>query len=92
MYKNASFPKTHELIHWEAVLSDDVDISTELWIKKFLEIMEECTCIPRRNLSKKNLPWLTKNIVKQIWKRNDMFRKAKKSKLTSQIQMYFSVV
>ena len=90
MYKNANFPKARELIqatNWEAVLSDDVDISTELWIKKFLEIMEEC--IPRQNLpKKKNLPWLTKNIVKHMRKRNDIFRKAKKSKLTSHFTKY----
>ena len=45
IYKDADFSKACDLIqatNWDSTLSDDVDLSTELWTRKFLEIMEEC--------------------------------------------------
>ncbi len=44
----------HELIqatNWNSLLCDDVDLSTEQWTKKFLEIMEEC--VPQLDLKKR---------------------------------------
>ncbi len=56
-------------MNWDSLLSDDVDLSTELWKRKFLEIMEEC--VPQRDLKRRrNLHWLTKNIVQHMRKRN----------------------
>ena len=75
IYKDADFLKARKIIqatNWKSLLSDDVDLSTEQWTKKFLEIMEEC--VPQRDLKRRrNLPWLTKNIVRHIRKRNTMF-------------------
>ena len=60
--QNADFAKAHGLIQqtdWDSLLSDNVDLSTRLWTKNFIEIMEEC--VPQRDLGsrKRNLPWLT---------------------------------
>ena len=59
MYHNADFSQAPDIIRqtaWDSLLSDDLDHSTELWTKKFLDIMKEC--IPHRDLSLKrcNLP------------------------------------
>ena len=49
------------------------------WTRKFLEIMEEC--VPQQELKRRrNLPWLTKNVVRHMRKRNNMFLRAKRSK------------
>ena len=59
MYKNADFIKACDLIHttnWDSLLSDNIDLSTENWTKKFLEIMEEC--IPQQELKKTPKPSL----------------------------------
>ena len=82
MYKNADFSKACDLIQqtdWECLLSDDVDRSTKLWTKRFLDIMEEC--VPQRVLQnrKRNLPWLTKNIIRHMRKRNSLFQGAKRT-------------
>ena len=48
------------------------------WQNSFLEIMH--TCIPRSSLSKrKNLPWLSKQIIQLMRKRNMYFTKSKTS-------------
>ena len=77
IYKNAEFPKAHALIQqtdWDSLLSDNIDLSTRMCTQKFIEIMEEC--IPQRDLAsrKRNLPWLTKNIVRHMGKRNSLFQ------------------
>ena len=82
MYKNADFSKACDLIQqtdWECLLSDDVERSTKLWTKRFLDIMEEC--VPQRVLQnrKRNLPWLTKNIIRHMRKRNSLFQGAKRT-------------
>ena len=79
MYHNADFSQASDIIRqtdWDSLLSDDLDHSTELWTKKFLDIMKEC--IPHRDLSLKrcNLPWITKNIIRYMQKRNHLFRKS----------------
>ena len=59
MYNNADFTKACDLIHatnWDSLLSDNIDMSTENWTRKFLEIMEEC--IPQQELKKTPKPSL----------------------------------
>ena len=59
MYKNADFTKACDLIHatnWDSLLSDNIDLSTENWTRKFLEITEEC--IPQQELKKMPKPSL----------------------------------
>lgn len=90
IYKDADFSKARSLIqstNWDSLLSDDVDLSTELWTKKFLEIMEEC--VPQRGLKRRrNLPWLTKSIVRHMRKRNSVFMRAKRSKNPTHLAKY----
>lgn len=90
IYQDADFTKACELIQltdWDSLLSDDVNLSTELWSKKFLDIMKEC--IPQQDLKKRrNLPWLTKNIVRHMRKRNAMFQRAKRTKDPSLLGRY----
>ena len=81
LYNDADFSRACRMIDetdWNLLLSDDVDISAEQWTKHFLYIMEEC--IPSAIIkSRKNLPWLNTNIIRHMRKRNNMFRKAKRS-------------
>ena len=47
------------------------------WKEAFLSIMDKC--IPKVNLpDRRNLPWLTKEVVNQIKKQNYYYRKSKK--------------
>ena len=90
IYKNADFSKACDLIratNWNSLLSDNVDLSTENWTSRFLEIMEEC--IPQQELKKRrNLPWLTKNVMRHVRKRNNMFLRAKRSKNPTHFAKY----
>ena len=90
IYKNADFSKACDLIratNWNSLLSDNVDLSTENWTSRFLEIMEEC--IPQQELKKRrNLPWLTKNVMRHVRKRNNMFLRAKWSKNPTHFAKY----
>ena len=54
----------------------DIQISWKRFKSTFLDVMEQC--IPRSVLPvRNNLPWLTKEIIQLIRKRNHHFRKAK---------------
>ena len=90
VYKDADFIRANELIQstdWDSLISGDVDQSAERWTQQFLEIMEKC--IPRQHLKKrKQLPWLSSNIVKHIKKRNALFQEASKTKDDSQFNKY----
>ena len=71
MYYNADFFQASDIIRqidWDSLLLDDLDHSTELWTKNFFVIMKEC--IPHRDLSlkRRNLPWITKNIIRYMQK------------------------
>jgi len=81
-YRDADFPKAMgmiDAINWSSVLpEDDPDTAAMIWQNKFLDIMNECVPVqylPRR----RRLPWLTKNVVRHIRKRNAAFNKAKKN-------------
>ena len=81
MYKDANSVRANNLIEqtdWDGLLTDDVDESTELWTNKLLEIMK--LCIPHKYLPSNTgkQPWLTRNIIKHMRKRNCLFKKAKK--------------
>ena len=78
-YKHADFIKAND-ISCDIVTSDildptDIQISWSRFKRIFLEVMEEC--IPRSVLpDRKNLPWMSKEIVQLIRKRNLFFTKA----------------
>ena len=57
------------------------------WHKRFMEIM--IACIPRKSLRRRrNLPWLTKNIIQHIRKRNAAFQAAKNSAKTEKYSKF----
>ena len=66
-------------IDWSTLLStSDVNSSWLNWRSKFMQVME--TCIPQAVLkARRNLPWLNKQVVQAMRKRNSMFHAAKRS-------------
>ena len=61
---------------WDSIMSDDIDVACENWNKQFMSIMEQF--IPNCFLnSRRNLPWLTKSLMRSIRKKNLLFKKAK---------------
>ena len=65
----------------------DIDRSAINWHKRFMEIM--IACIPRKSLRRRrNLPWLTKNIIQHIRKRNAAFQAAKNSAKTEKYSKF----
>ena len=78
-YKDANFAKARDMINWSSVLPmDNPDTAAMVWQNKFLDIMDEC--IPAQRLPRRRkLPWLTKNVVRYMRKRNAAFKKAKKN-------------
>ena len=60
----------------------DMESSWLSWKQEFLRVMDEC--IPSSTLPDcKNLPWLTKEIIQLIRKRNSYFKKAQKNVLNA---------
>ena len=90
LYKHADWPKAHELIEetdWSSLITDDINISWENWKQHFMEIMKEC--IPQKVLPpRRNLPWLSKNLVQLMRKRNMLFSRAKRTIQKSDFEKY----
>ena len=81
-YAYANFDMAHEMISeidWDSVFSSkDIDVCWANWQSIFLSIMDYC--IPHSVLKpRKNLPWLTKEIIQAMRRRNSLFRAANKS-------------
>ena len=59
-------------------MSDDIDVACENWLNQFMLIMEQCipNCVLK---SRRNLPWLTKPLIRSIRKKNLLFKQAKLS-------------
>ena len=80
-YENADFCKARYLIehtNWESLMSEDVNTSLSQWQATFLSIMERC--IPKIVLrSRKNLPWLTKQLIQAARKKRRLFQQSKKT-------------
>ena len=78
-YKLADWDKANSLIdafHWDVLLSSDINESWSNWCEKFLSIMD--CCIPRKTLPPwKNLPWLTKELINLMRKRNLLYKRSK---------------
>ena len=79
-YKHADFDRANELlcdIGLDNIMNPyDIQMSWKRFKSTFLDVMEQC--IPRSVLTaRNNLPWLTKEIIQLIRKRNHHFRKAK---------------
>ena len=81
-YNLADFDQAMELLdsmEWETLLDDnDVDVYWSSFKHYFLQIME--ICIPHAMVkTKKNVPWLNKEVIQAIRKRNLLYRRAKNS-------------
>ena len=90
-YAHADFRKASRMISeidWDALASDDIDQYCSLWQNTFLSIMERC--IPKKVLPprRRNLPWLNKSLVQSMRRRNHLFKRAKRSKLSLHQSQY----
>ena len=78
-YDHADFEKAAELINttnWDPLLTDNMQSSLKNWQTKFMEIMH--SCIPQVIAKPRNsLPWINKQILQAILKRNTFYRKLK---------------
>ena len=82
-YKHADWGRACELIDatdWSALLSpNDINQTWYNWRETFLNIMNEC--IPKAVLPsrRRNRPWLTKQLVQAIRRKNALYKRAKKT-------------
>ena len=87
----ADFDRANELldtIEWDSLLpQDDVNTYWAAWKVYFLQIME--ICIPSGKVKvRRNLPWINKEVLDAIRKRNTLFRFAKRSGKPSDFAKY----
>ena len=81
-YNHADWDKAQDhldVVDWDSLLlSSDVNQAWLFWKEKFVSIMYEC--VPRALLpSRPNRPWLTKELLQAMRKRNSLYRQAKVS-------------
>ena len=80
-YAYADWTKACELIddyNWDSIFSGDIELSWKLWYHQFMSIMSQS--IPNTIIhTRRNLPWLDSSIVKLMKKRNQLFKRAKRS-------------
>ena len=86
-YDQANWERAMMLIDsfdWTILFSNDINETWTKWCDQFLKIM--CECIPTKTLpNRKNLPWLSKDLVNSIKRRNLLY---KKGKLRGNLSMY----
>ena len=89
-YTHANFERACELleaVNWDDLISSDINEAWTNWYSKFMEIINEC--VPKAFLSKRrNLPWLSKDIISAMRRRNTLFRLAKRSNSSSLRKKY----
>ena len=93
-YKHADFNRANDLlmdIDLESIIDPcNIHLTWSNWRKVFLDIMDEC--IPTSTLpNRKNLPWLTKDIIQLMRKRNNLFKKAKDSNDPNDLQQFKAI-
>ena len=66
-----------ENTNWDLLFSEDnIELSWTSWKQRFMLIMKEC--IPNTTLrSRRNLPWLNKQLIQAMKRRNKLFKQAK---------------
>ena len=64
---------------WDSLLpEEDIDTAATNWHRKFMDVIS--ICIPQQTLKgRRNVPWLTKNIIRHMRKRNAVFHATKRS-------------
>ena len=82
LYKHANFERANDLLcdidPNDILIPSDIQLSWSHFKAAFLSVMEQC--IPQTVLpDRKNLPWLSKEIIQLIRKRNRYFRQAHSS-------------
>lgn len=91
-YQHGNFELANELlsqVNTSDIFSEnDINITLRNFQTHFMELMERC--IPRCALPRrKNLPWLTKQIIQLMHKRNALLKKSRKSpSLKSKYKQY----
>ena len=93
-YAHADFDMACELLDeldLESIIDDSsIENSWSRWKEAFLAVMERC--IPKAQVPKrKNLPWLTKDIVRLIRRRNYYYRRYQRSKCSKDKLKYQSL-
>ena len=79
-YAQVDFGKACSLIegtNWDALVNNNIDVSLKNWQNRFLSIIEECIpnlILPRR----RNLPLMSKNLLRAMRKQNSLYRQARK--------------
>ena len=78
---NADYRKACQLIDetdWDSLLpTDNLDLAADNWHNRIMDIMS--VCIPQQTLKRKrNVPWLTKNIIRYIRKCNAVLQATKR--------------
>ncbi len=82
-YKYADFTEACNLleqINWDDIFANcsNVNAAVEMFQTHFLHIMS--LTIPRSNIREKhNIPWLSKDIIQAMRKRNNLYKKLKRS-------------
>ncbi len=90
MYKHADWTRARELIEvtdWNSLLTDDMNVPWANWKQHFMKLTKEC--MPHKSLPpRRNLPWLSKNLIQQMRKRNMLYSRAKRSSKKSDFEKY----
>ena len=90
-YAHGDFDHACELLDstdWNSLFSSgDINTCWSSWKARFLEVMQ--LCIPQTTLrTRRNLPWLTKQVIHAIRKRDAIFRRSKKCRSPVTYQKY----
>ena len=79
-YARADWTHANNLLQaecWDDLLHLDANEAWTQWESRFMAIMEQC--IPHSQATKQqNLPWVTKQVLAAMRKRNQLFRKAQR--------------
>ena len=90
-YNWANFEMARNLlsnVNWDSIV-DQIDVNNSLrnWENCFMEVMERC--IPKGTLpQRKTPPWMTKNLLRAMCKRNHLFRRARNTNHPTHWQHY----
>ena len=77
-----------ESTDWDRLINNnDINVSLLNWEQQFMHIMNES--IPKGTLPKRqNLPWLSKNLIQAMRKRNYLYRRAKRTGVPRDMGQY----
>ena len=89
-YSKADWAYLRELLHfirWHCAFLDDININWSAWSDLLFTAVDEC--IPKRQIkSRRNIPWITSELIKLCKKKKKLYKKAKKSGLQNDWKVY----